>query len=175
MLAPSSTAAKKSDDDIGTNRANVADEVADDLVMTPLLARLFDAERESEVHRPREVLLRAVEPMNRQQLFGPQHPERLKDLRADLILSAVTASRRYQRRAHPAAVAHDREQRVVLVIRVRIRLHERSGRGEFPEEQSERDVARQFSDWLDAELGWEGNGQEQKEESREKKPYSTHK
>jgi len=57
---------------------------------------------------------------------------------------------------------------------VRIRLHERSGRGEFPEEQSERDVARQFSDWLDAELGWEGNSQEQKEESREKKPYSTH-
>src|SRR3954464_15474312 len=110
--------------------------------------------------------------MDREQLFGPQHSERLKDLRADLILSAVAASRRYQRRPHPPAVAHDREQRVVLVVGVRVGLHERSGGGEFPEEQAERDVARQFSDWLDAELRWEGNGQEKKQESVEKKPCS---
>ena len=65
----------------------------------PLLERLVDAERVAEIDGAREVLLRAVEAMQRRELLRPQHAERLENLGADLVLPAVAARRRRERRA----------------------------------------------------------------------------
>ena len=140
MLPAALAAAQKAGDDVGPDGADVADEVADDLVVPPFLDRLFDAEREAEVDRAGEVLLGAVEPVDGQQLLGAQHAERLEDLRADLVLPAVAARRGHERGPHAAAVAHHRQQRVVLVVGMRGRLHEGAGRLSF-RSMSRRDAS----------------------------------
>ncbi len=90
--------------------------------------------------------------MNGQELLRPENAERLEDLWTNLVLPAVAARRGHERRPHPAAVAHHRQQPVVLVVGMRVRLHERAGRGELPQHQPERDVGRELTDRLDAQL-----------------------
>ena len=152
MLAAAVAAAQEPGDDVGPDRADVPDEVADDLVVPPLLDRLFDAEREAEIDRAREVLLGAVEAMDRQQLLGAQHAERLERLRPDLVLAAVAARRRDEHRAHALPVAQHRQQRVVLVVGVRVGLHERAGRGELAEHQLQRVGVGPLANRRDAKL-----------------------
>src|SRR5215468_8186873 len=85
-------------DDVGPDCANHPHIVCGDLVAAPLLEGLIDAEREAEVDRPRKVLFRTIEAVQRQELFRPQHTERLENLRSDLVLSAVAPRRRDERR-----------------------------------------------------------------------------
>ena len=116
MLPAAGAVGPQAEDHVGTNHPNQPDEVADDLVAAPLLERLFDAEREAEVDGAGEVLLRAVEAVERGELLGPQHAERLEDLRADLVLAAVAAGRRRQRGAIALPAVQHHQQAVVLVV-----------------------------------------------------------
>ena len=124
----------------------------DDLLAAPLLERLLDAERVAEVDRAREVLFGAVEAMHRRELFGPQHAERLEDLRADLVLAAIAARRRRERGsiAEPAVQHH--EQRVVLVVGMRGGLHEDAGVAQMSEHQAQRDMPLLLVERHDAHL-----------------------
>ena len=117
MLAAAVAAAEEAGDDVGADGADVADVVADDLVVPPLLDRFLDAEREAEVDRAGEVLLGAVEAVHREQLLGAQHAERLEQLGTDLVLPAVAARRGDEHGPHPLAVPEHRQQPVVLVVR----------------------------------------------------------
>jgi hypothetical protein len=49
-------------------------------------------------------------------------------------------------------MAHHRQQRIVLVVRMSGRFHERAGRCELPEHQPEGHVGREFTDGADSEL-----------------------
>ena len=137
---------------VGANRANQPDVVAEDLVAAPLLERLLDAEREAEVDRAREVLLGAVEAVQRRQFLGAQHAERLEDLRADFVLAAVAARRRRERRAVALAAIQHHQQPVVLVVGMRGRHHEDAGVAEVSQRQAERDVSLLLVDRRDAHL-----------------------
>ena len=61
-----------------------------------------------------EELLGTVVMVRGEQLFGPQHAERLEELGAYLVLSAVAACRRREHHAKPLPVALHRKQAVVL-------------------------------------------------------------
>ena len=111
MLAAAVAAAEEPGDDVGPQRPDVADVVADDLVVPPLLDRFLDAEREAEVDRAREELLRAVEAMHGQQLLGAEDAERLEQLRPDLVLPAVAAGRRHEHGSHALSLPEHRQQR----------------------------------------------------------------
>ena len=64
------------EDHVRPDRANQAHVVRRDLVASPLLERLFETERVAEIDSAGEVLLGAVEAVQRGQLFRPQHAER---------------------------------------------------------------------------------------------------
>src|SRR5262249_18512958 len=81
MLATATTGWREAGDDIRTNRPDQPHVVAENFVTPPLLERFLDAEGESEVDGAREVLLGAVEAMDRCELLGSQHPERFENLR----------------------------------------------------------------------------------------------
>ncbi len=119
VLSAASAVRTHRDDDVGSERPDVAHEVSENLLPSPLLERLLLAERVSEVDRAREVLLRAVETVGGQQFLGAEHTQRIEELRADLVLTAVAARRRDER--HPCAdVARiERQRRIVLVVGVR--------------------------------------------------------
>ena len=138
MLAAAVAVEHEADDHVGADRADHAHVVAEDLLVAPLLERLFDAEREAEVDRAREVLLGAVELVRRQQLLGAQHRQRLEQLGADLVLPALAARRRDERRAEALAVREVRQHRVVLVVRMRRRHHEVADGVELAQRELER-------------------------------------
>ena len=152
MLAAGVAGRRQRDDDVGTNRANQPHVVGGDLLAAPLLERLVDAERVAEVDRAREVLLGAVEAVQRGELAGAQHAERLEDLRADLVLAAVAARRGRQRRAIALAAVQHHQQPVVLVVGVRGGVHEDAGVAEVPQHQAERDVPLLLVERHDAHL-----------------------
>ena len=156
----------EADDDVGPDLANPVDVVLEDLVAVPALVGLVTAERETEVHRAREVLLGAVDPVRREQLLGTQHGQRLEDLRADLVLTTVAACGRDQRRPHPALEPVLREQRVVLVVGVGSRHHQAADGAELPDDETEcRDVGM-FPDRLEAVLRMRRHSQCQQQQRR---------
>ena len=118
----------------------------------PLLDRFLHAERKAEVDRAREVLLGAVEAVDGEQLLGPQHAERRSELGTDLVLAAVAARQRHQRGAHPLAEAEHRQQPVVLVVRMRVGLHEGAGARQLAQRELERDGVGALAGGRDAEL-----------------------
>jgi hypothetical protein len=172
MLPAPFPAADEADDDVRTDRTNVADEIAQDLVVAPPVERFLDAERVAEVDRAREVLLGAVDPVRRVQFLGAQHAERLEDLRADLVLAAVAARRRHEHRPHPLPEAQFSQQRVVLVVRMRGGLHVGADGVELAQHQAQRDLAGMLADGLDAQLrrqrGAAGEGQGQGEKKMQR-------
>jgi hypothetical protein len=74
VLPPALTAAEEAGDHIWAERPDMTDVVADNLVMAPLLDRFLHAEPKSEVHRPREELLRPVEAMDSRELLVLRTP-----------------------------------------------------------------------------------------------------
>ena len=149
VLAAPLPAADESSDDVRADRTDVPHEVAQDLVVPPLVEALLQAEGEPEVDGAREILLGPIEPVDGHELFGAEHAERLEDLGADFVLAAIPAGRRHEGRAHPAAVAHHREQRVVLVVGMRGGLHEGPHRLELAQRESEGGVAGELPDGPD--------------------------
>ena len=166
MLPATFAAAEKPGDHVGPEAPDMADVVADDLVVPPFLDRFFDAEREPEVDRPREELLRAVEAVHGEELLGPQDAERLKQLGADLVLAAVAARRGHEHRAHTLAEAQHRQQRVVLIVGMRGRLHERADRGQLPQHQLQAHVIGMLAHWLGTKLTADRCGERQNDNER---------
>ena len=148
MLAAALAVEDEADDHVGTDRADHPHVVAEDLLLAPLLERLFDAERVAEVDRAREVLLGAVErcapssssvrstasasnssgPIS----FCPPSPR-----------VAVTSD---VRKPLPCAVV--RQHRVVLVVGMRRRHHQVADGVELAQHQLERRLAAQGGDRL---------------------------
>src|SRR5204862_3878336 len=124
MLAAARAAGHERDHDVGADHSNEPDEVARDLVASPFLERLVDAERVAEVDGAGEVLFGAVEAMKRRELLGAQHAERFEELGTDLVLSAVAAGRRRQRGALALSAVEHPEQAIVLVVGMRGRREE---------------------------------------------------
>ena len=129
------------DDDIGARHADQPDVIADDFVPSPLLHRLFDAERVTEVDRAGEILLGRVEPMHRFELSGSQHCQWVVQLGPDLVLPAVASCRGRQNRAHALPAIQVHVQRVVLVVGMGGRLHEHRCAVELAQDQAQRDGA----------------------------------
>ena len=140
VLAAALAAARKPAITSGRMRPDQPHVVAEDLVVPPLLERLLDAEREAEVDRAREVLLGAVEAMDRQQLLGPQHAERLEELRADLVLPAVAARRGDERRAMPCPRFSIASSPLFSSSGCAVGLHEDAGCCRDAQREAERDV-----------------------------------
>ena len=129
MLAAAVAIRPESQDDIRTNHPDQPHVVGGDLVASPLLERLIDRERVSEVDSAREVLLGAVEAVQRGQLLGPQHPQRLEDLRTDLVLPAVAPRRRREGGAEAQTAVQHHQQAVVLIVGMSGGVHEDAGVG----------------------------------------------
>ena len=152
MLASRIASGWQRGDHIRTNHPDQPDVVVRNLVATPLLERLFDAERVAEVDGPREVLLRAVEPMQGAELLRAQHAERLENLRSNLVLAAVAARRGRERRAIAVPVIEHHQQPIVLVVGVRGRVHEDAGIRQMTQGEAERNVSLHVVEWHDAHL-----------------------
>jgi hypothetical protein len=153
VLAAAFTSRHQRDDDVGTDRAHQPHVVRGNFVAAPLLERLFEAEREPEVHRAREVLFGAVESVQRLELFRSQHAKCLENLWADFVLPAIAARRRRQCRAIPLAAVHHHQQPVVLIVWMRRGLHQDAGVGEMPQREPERHMSAFGVNGDDAELG----------------------
>src|SRR5262245_15179532 len=151
VLAPSFALGRKRDHDVRSNGAEHADEVPEDLLLSPFLERLLDAEGVAELVGAREILLDAVHAVHRHELFRAQDSDRLEELGSDLVLSAVSPGRREERRAVPTAPAQEDEETVVLVVRMRGGMKEARSRGELSELEREADAAAVLGDRL--ELG----------------------
>src|SRR5439155_5046645 len=94
MLPAAFARRRQRDHDVGTDHSHQPHVIRRDLVAAPFLESLLDAERESKVDRAGEILLGAVEAVQRLELLGSQDAERLENLRTDLVLSAVATRRR---------------------------------------------------------------------------------
>ena len=139
-------------DDIRPKRPDVPDEVSQDLLMAPLLERFLLAERVAEVHRAREVLLRAVEAMRDEQFLGAKHPQRIEELSSDLVLSAVAACGCDERHARTDVTRVERQHRIVLVVGMRRHVDDRADGRQLPQGQRQRRRAGQVGERLDAIL-----------------------
>src|SRR2546428_312277 len=172
MLAARVARRWKRDDDVGADHANQPHVVGGDLVTAPLLERLFDAERVAEIDRAREVLVRAVEPVQRRQLLRSQYAERLEDFRADFVLAAVAARRRRERRAIALTAIEHHQQPVVLVVGMRRGVHEDADVRQMPQGEPERDVALLFVERDDAHLAdWHDRKGRESDKRRQKKAF----
>ena len=141
MLSAARAIGAHRDHHVGPREPDQSHVVADDLVLAPLLERLVDAERVAEIHGAREELLGAIDAVRGQQLLGAQHAERLEDLGADLVLSAVAARGRRQHDSQPLALALHRQQRVVFVVWMRGDVHHRADGRELAEHEREGHLA----------------------------------
>ena len=111
--------------------------------------------------------------MQRRQLAGTQHAERFEDLRADLVLSAIAARRRRQRRPVALPAIQHHQQPVVLVVGMRRRVHEDADVAEVPQREPEGDVALLFVERDDAHLSGrnDGEGEEDDEGGQKRTPH----
>ena len=82
------------DDDLRPERAHHLHDVAEQRILRPVLEGLGGGLREAEVVRAREELMRPVDAPRGEQLFRANHAERLAELVADEVLSAVAARER---------------------------------------------------------------------------------
>jgi len=126
----------------------------------------------AEIDGSREVLLGAVEPMQRGQLLGAQHAKCLEELGADFVLATVAARRRCERRPITLAAIQHHEQRVVLVVGMGGRLHEDAGVREVPQREPERHVSALLVHRHDPHLT--GNNRRSDDESSKKTGEASH-
>jgi hypothetical protein len=141
VLAASGSVGPERDDDVRMGHADEPNEVAEDLFAAPALEGLFDAERIAEVDRTREKLLGPVEAVCCEQLLSPKRGERVEELRSDLVLPAIAARRGREHGAHAKPLAHHRKERVVLVVGMRRRHHQRLVARQTPQRQAKACLA----------------------------------
>ena len=140
-------------DDVGPQGPDMTHEVAENLLPSPLLERFLLAERIAKVHRAREVLLGAIEAVCRQEFLGAENAQRVEELRADLVLSAVAARGGDERHPRPDVPRVERERRVVLVVWMRGHVRDRPDRRQLPQRQRQGRCPRQVGERLNAILG----------------------
>ena len=163
-------------DDIRTGHANQADEVTENLLASPSLEGLLDAEGVSEVHGSREILFGAVHTMHGGELLGSEHTQLVEQFRADLVLAAVTARGRGEHRSNPLATPEHHQQGVVLIVGVRRGLHEDAHGVETAKQKAEADVAAivgRRGRSGDEGSGDEGGDGQQEAQRRHSEPHMT--
>jgi hypothetical protein len=106
------------DDHVRAELTDHAHDVAEDGRPVPDVQRLLGALRVPEVLRAREVLPPAVQPARGEQLLRARHAERLAELGAEQVLSAVAAGEREIGRPVSAAARQIGDDLRVLVVRV---------------------------------------------------------
>ena len=94
-------------------------DVSEQTVLRPVAERLGCSFGKTEIVRPREILVRAIDPPRRQQLLGANHAELFAELVADEILAAVAARQREISCLRSAAARHPGDEIGVFVIRMR--------------------------------------------------------
>jgi len=115
-VAVARSTAKSQDDDVGTEAADHPDNVAEDLIVTPLLETFLGCFGESEIDGARKELLRAVDAPRREQLLGANDAELVALFGADQVLSALASREREITGAHLAPTRQIGEQGRVFVI-----------------------------------------------------------
>ena len=153
VLSPTRPVGAHRDDDVGSQRADVPDEIAENLLVAPLLERFLLAERVAEVHGACEVLLGAVEAMRGEQFFGAEDAQGVKELGADLVLAAVAAGGRHERHSRADVARVEGQRRIVLVVGVRGHVNDRANGRELSQGERQGGRARQVGQRLDAILG----------------------
>jgi hypothetical protein len=118
------------DDDVRAELADHADDVAEDGLPIPDAERLLGVLRVAEILRAREVLSSAVEPARCEQLLRARHTQRLAELRAEQVLSTVTARERQIGGAVSASAREVGDDLGVLVVRMRGNVQHAARRGE---------------------------------------------
>jgi hypothetical protein len=113
--------------DVRPQRADVMDQVADNLVASPFLDHFFGVEGVPVVDRAREVLFRAVEAVGGQQLGRAQHTDDRETVPARSRFARLRRGSSADQSTAGPAMCEQREQRVVFVVRVRRHLLERAG------------------------------------------------
>ena len=86
------------------------------------------------------------------QLLRPQHAQCFEDLGADLVLAAVAARRRRERRPEALSPIEHHQQPVVLVVGVGRGFHHDAGVGEVAQRETERRMPLQFVNGHDPHL-----------------------
>ncbi len=127
--------------DIRAQHADEANIIADDVGASPLTDHFLRIEGIAIIDCAREILLGAIDAMRRQQLRRAQHRQVPEQLRPNFVLPAATAVILHIDGSQSHAMREHREQRIVFVVRVRRRLHKRSGHVELPKRESERNMA----------------------------------
>ncbi len=120
MMAVARAAVRREagDDHIGPERADHAHHIAQHLLLAPFLEALGGVLAVAEVHRAREELLAAIDPPRLHQLLRADDAERIAQLGADQVLSAVATREAEVAGAHLFAVGQPGDQLGVLVIGV---------------------------------------------------------
>ncbi len=91
VLAAALALERQGEDHVGAEGADDAHDVAERLLAAPLREGLLHAEGEAELVGAAEVLLDPVVAVDRRQLPGAQHAERLEQLGPDRVLAALAA------------------------------------------------------------------------------------
>ena len=94
VLSAASAVRTHRDDDVGSERPDVAHEISEDLLPTPLLERLLLAERVSEVDRSRENAAPRRRNGGRSAIPPMRSTPSASKLVPDLVLTAIAARRR---------------------------------------------------------------------------------
>ncbi len=110
---------------IGTKGTNHTNHVAQRyIVSAPLRERLFRALRKSEIRYPRKALLHTVVLVRSQQFLSPQHAQHIRQIAANLVLTALAAIQRHQQCAHSPPSRLQRQHAAVFVVGMRHGLHQ---------------------------------------------------
>ena len=88
-----------------------------------------------------------------EQFLGAEDAERVEELGADLVLTAVAARRRHERHARADVARVERQRRVVLVVGMRGHVDDRADGRELPQGERQGGRAGQVGQRLDAILG----------------------
>src|SRR5215469_2252527 len=134
------------DDDVGPERPDEADIVADDVLAAPLGDDFFGIKGVAVVDGAREVLLGTIDAVGREQFGSAEHGDIAEQLGADFVLAAVAAVVLDIDHSQSHAVAEQSEQGVGFVVGVRGRLHEGAGDAQLAQRETERDVTALLGD-----------------------------
>jgi hypothetical protein len=105
-------------------QADHANHVAQDFALAPLRLGLGQRFREAVVERAGEELLAPVESPRLKQFLGANNAQRVEQLRADDVLSALPASERQIRDARVVTACGPCHERGVLIIRMGARMQD---------------------------------------------------
>ena len=140
---------KPRDDHVRAKLADHAYDVAEDGLSVPDAQRLLGVLRVAEVLGPGEVLPPAVQPARGEQLLRAGHAERLAELGAEQVLSAVAAGERKIGRSVPAPARQVGDGLRVLVVGMGGDVEYAAHGGEAPQLLQDRGPRRSLGGMAD--------------------------